>query len=67
MFQSAPVTYEDVCKHFGTAAAAARKLGLTRAAISLWQKKGIPLHRQLHIQEKTRGKLKAHDEKRRDS
>lgn len=53
------MTHEEVCKHFGSAAEAARKLGINRAAISLWKKNGIPYSRQLHIQEKTRGKLKA--------
>lgn len=59
MIQSAPMNHSQVCEHFGSASKAAEKLGVTRAAISLWKKHGIPHSRQLHIQEKTRGKLKA--------
>ena len=59
MFQSVPMTYEQVCEYFGSAAAAGRKLGKSRQAVNLWKKHGIPHSAQLHIQEKTRGKLKA--------
>ena len=51
--------YSDVIKHFDGVTAAAQQLGMTRAGIYYWQKHPIPYPRQLHIQQVTRGKLKA--------
>jgi DNA-binding transcriptional regulator YdaS (Cro superfamily) len=53
------MTHNDIIRHFGTQAAAARKLGVTRAAVSIWKKRGIPAGRQILIQYQTRGKLRA--------
>lgn len=50
---------KDVIRHFGSQVAAARKLGVTRAAVSIWGKRGIPAGRQILIQYQTRGKLRA--------
>ena len=51
---------QELIAHFGTQAAAARALGLTWAAIYLWQKRGsIPYLRQLQIEQVTAGALKA--------
>lgn len=53
------MTHNDIIKHFGSQAVAARKLGVTRAAVSIWGKRGIPSGRQILIQYQTRGKLRA--------
>lgn len=50
---------QDIITHFGTASMASKKLGVTRAAISIWKRRGIPLGRQALIQLQTRGRLKA--------
>jgi DNA-binding transcriptional regulator YdaS (Cro superfamily) len=54
-----PMTFNQIVKHFGTAAEAARKLGISRAAVSFWKTHGIPHSKQLHIELVTDGKLKA--------
>ena len=36
------MNYEDLIKKWGTAANLARKLGISRAAVSQWKTKGIP-------------------------
>jgi DNA-binding transcriptional regulator YdaS (Cro superfamily) len=53
----------DVVQFFGTASEAARRLGVTRAAVSIWQRRGIPPGRQALIQLQTRGKLRAEDQR----
>jgi hypothetical protein len=50
---------DDLVMKFGSESEAARKLGLTRAAISVWRKRGIPVQRQALIQLMTRGRLRA--------
>lgn len=51
--------FQDLVKHFGTQAAAAKRLGVSPPALVKWKKEGIPPLRQLHIQHVTRGRLKA--------
>ncbi len=54
------MTVDEVLDHYKTQTALARKLGITKAAVSLWaQSKKIPLLRQFQIESLTRGKLKA--------
>jgi len=54
------MTPEDIIAHFGTASVAARKLGVTHAAISIWKRTGyIPIGRQALIQLQTSGRLRA--------
>lgn len=51
--------YEDVVKHFGTCAKAAKELGLRRQTVHRWKEIGITFEKQFIIQMKTKGKLKA--------
>jgi hypothetical protein len=54
------MTFEDLKKHYGSAAKAAEALGLkSRQAVHEWKRKGIPPLRQLQIEKLTRGKLRA--------
>ena len=53
------MTAHQLIRHFKTGAEAARKLGMTRAAIALWKENGIPFSRQLQIEMLTGGELKA--------
>ena len=54
------MTYADLREHYGTAAMAARKLGISRPLLSMWKKRGeIPVGRQALIQIQTRGRLRA--------
>lgn len=53
------MTYQQVIKHFGSQAEAARKLGIRPPSVSDWQHGGIPLVRQYQIQVLTGGALKA--------
>lgn len=53
------MTYEQVLKHFGSQAAAARALGVSQPSVWGWQKAGIPIERQIDIEIKTEGKLRA--------
>lgn len=56
------MTYEDVIEFYGSAAKAARSIGVSKAAISAWKKKsGVPFLTQTYIQVLTKGKLKAED------
>lgn len=57
------MTVGQVIKYFGTGAEAARKLGMTRAIVTIWRTRGIPYSRQLHIEKITGGKLKAMNDK----
>jgi DNA-binding transcriptional regulator YdaS (Cro superfamily) len=53
------MTYDELIDHFGSQAEAARSLGLKQPSISEWKKRGIPPLRQLDIQRRTRGRLRA--------
>jgi len=53
------MTHQDVIQHYGSAREAARQLGVTDGAISLWRKRGISRLRQQQIELLTRGVLKA--------
>lgn len=53
------MTYQDVIAHFGSQGAAARALGLKQPSVWAWKVNGIPELRQLDIERKTNGKLKA--------
>ena len=53
------MTVDQVIAYYKTGAAAARALGLTRAIVSLWKSRGIPLSRQMHLEAVTEGALKA--------
>jgi len=53
------MTHADLCAYYGSAVRAAEKLGVTRAAVSLWKRYGIPPGRQAMIQIATHGKLRA--------
>lgn len=52
------MTYDQIIKHFGSQAAAARSLGVSQPSVWGW-KDGIPIERQIDIEIKTEGKLKA--------
>ena len=52
------MTLDQVVKHFGSQAAAARALGIKQPAVAQWRK-GVPKLRQLQIQVVTAGKLQA--------
>ena len=56
--------HREVVKHFGSASEAARRIGISRAAVSLWKDRGIPHYMQLHIELLTRKRLKASNGKR---
>ena len=53
------MTYVDLIDHFGSQAAAARALELSQPSIYGWKEKGIPFLRQLDIERRTGGALKA--------
>jgi DNA-binding transcriptional regulator YdaS (Cro superfamily) len=58
------MTPAQVIKFFGGVGAAARGLGISQPAVSVWKRKGrIPRLRQLDIEKKTDGKLRAEGEK----
>jgi len=58
------MTPAQVIKFFGGVGAAARALGIKQPSVSVWRRKGrIPRLRQLDIEKKTDGKLKADGEK----
>lgn len=51
---------DQILQHFGgSPTEAARKLGVRRQAIYEWRENGIPYTRQIGIQNRTAGKLKA--------
>lgn len=50
---------EQVVKAFGGPGKACEALGMTRQALSLWRKHGIPKLRKFQIEKLTNGKLKA--------
>ena len=53
------MNYDQVIELFGTQAEAARKLQVAQPSVWAWQKTGIPLERQIDIEIKTGGTLKA--------
>jgi hypothetical protein len=53
------MTFHDLVVHFGTVQKAAAALNCSRPTVYDWRDKGIPDDRQLEIQERTRGCLKA--------
>lgn len=55
----ASMTYDQVVKHFGSEAEAARVLLVPQTTINAWSQNGIPLWRQLNIEAATDGKLRA--------
>ena len=55
------MTKVEVIGFFGSAAATAKALGVTRQAIDQWSE-SVPLGRQYQIEVMTKGKLKARDE-----
>jgi hypothetical protein len=52
------MNYEQIIEFFGSQAEAARKLQVAQPSVWGW-KTGIPLERQIDIEIKTEGKLKA--------
>lgn len=57
---SDPMTVAEVIKHFGGVGATARALDIKQPSVSKWRKnKSIPYLRQLDIEKRTKGKLKA--------
>lgn len=52
------MTYDDLIKHFGSASATARALGITKQAVHQWRS-GITQTRQAWIELKTDGALTA--------
>lgn len=52
------MNYEQVIEFFGSQAEAARQLGVAQPSVWGW-KNGIPLERQIDVEIKTGGKLKA--------
>ena len=58
------MTPAQVIKFFGGVGAAARGLGISQPAVSVWKRKGkVPRLRQFEIEKKTDGKLKADGDK----
>lgn len=54
------MTVSEVIKHFGGVGATARALEIKQPSVSKWRKnKCIPYLRQLDIEKRTKGKLKA--------
>jgi DNA-binding transcriptional regulator YdaS (Cro superfamily) len=53
--------YHKIISHFGTQAALARALGVSRVAVTLWKTEGIPSHQAIKIERITGGKFKAVD------
>src|SRR5687768_6299590 len=53
------MTFNDLVVHFGTVQKASEGIGFTRQTIYDWRDRGIPGVRQLQIQKKARGALKA--------
>lgn len=54
------MTPNQVVKHFGSVSAASRSLGISRAAIANWKRRGfVPRLSQRRIQLETNGDLKA--------
>ena len=54
------MTLEQIRKHFGSYAEAARKIGITRGGIAQWKTFGfVPRFRQLQVEKLTGGKLQA--------
>ena len=52
------MTYDDLIRHYGTQAEAAKALGIpARSLLSWWKKHGIPGPRQFEIAAKTGGAL----------
>lgn len=57
---SRPMTVSEVIKFFGGVGATARALEIKQPSVSKWRKnKQIPYFRQLDIEKRTKGKLKA--------
>jgi hypothetical protein len=52
------MTFSDLVEHFGTVQRAAMALGYSRQSIYDWRS-GVPEKRQLEIQSKTKGALRA--------
>lgn len=50
---------QDLIKHFGTQAQAAKAIGYTRQAVHRWQSVGIPMPVQCLYEIRTNGKIKA--------
>lgn len=53
------MNYEDLIRHYGSQAAAARALGIKPPSVAEWKEDGIPLPRQAQYEILTDGKLKA--------
>lgn len=53
------MTYADLLREYGSFSDVARELGLTRAAVSVWRKRGVPLSRQFELEVRTKGRLRA--------
>ena len=51
--------YSDLVDFYGSAAAAARAIGVQPPSVAEWKLNGIPALRQLHIEKLTKGRLKA--------
>lgn len=57
------MTVEEVIKHFGNAAKAARALGLNDNHVRVWKHRGyVPILQQYRVQSLTGGKLKVGDD-----
>lgn len=56
------MTYDELIKHFGSQAEAARALGLKPPSVYEWQHNTIPFDRQCQIQIATGGRLIARRE-----
>jgi transcriptional repressor of cell division inhibition gene dicB len=51
--------YEDAVSYFGSKTKMARALGVSAAAVSHWEARGIPYDRQCQIQVESKNKVKA--------
>ena len=50
---------DQIARYYGNQSKAAEKLGYTRATISIWKKRGVPLKQQYRLERITAGKLRA--------
>ena len=57
--QFASMEYTDLLSHYGSIAAIARAVNISRPSIHGWKARGIPPLRQVQIENLTEGKLKA--------
>lgn len=51
--------FDEICNYFGNQARLAKALNVTRVAVSIWKREGIPAARAIEIEKLTEGRFKA--------